>query len=270
MDFADESYVRLYVRDTKTWLRLGFAGQCCLMFLLRKLDRAGVLDGIEDLCADVSLITGVPDSIVEIGMPRLLERGVFELHGTSLVMPNFLDAQTAARTDRARQKDARDKRLAESRLLTIRDPRVTPRDGAVTECDQTSQPVTLQPDPSQSVTLYSSVPSFTKPSCTELSSGTRAGSWWKYPDGWRWTDETLVRARELGLAEENLREHVDYWTTHEFTRPVTNLEKELVRCLPAIRKRAETEQHKPRAGPKRSGSLQKAHGVDPYANMKED
>jgi hypothetical protein len=169
MNFADESYVRLYVRDTKTWLQLGFAGQCVLMFLLRKVDRAGVLDGIEDLCPDVALITGVPNHIVEIGLPRLLGRGVFELHGQCLVMPNFIAAQTAVRTDKARQKDARDKRLAESRLVTLRDSIVTPRDAGVTPRDET---VTRIETAQQPVTLYCTDPNQTKPSLTELKTDT--------------------------------------------------------------------------------------------------
>lgn len=161
MNFEDESYVRLYVRDTKTWLRLGFEGQCVLVFLLRKLDRAGVLDGIEDASPDVALITGVPLAIVHVGLPRLLERRVFEHHGDCLVMPNFIQAQTAIRTDKARQKDARDKRMAEARLVTIRESSVTPRDGADTQRDQT---VTANDTAQQPVTPILSVPSFTAPS----------------------------------------------------------------------------------------------------------
>lgn len=159
MNFEDESYVRLYVRDTKTWLRLGFEGQCVLMFLLRKVDRAGVLDGIEDLCADVALITGVPAELVVIGLPRLLEREVLEHHEDCLVIPNFIEAQTATRTDKARQKDSRDRRLAEARLVTIRDAAVTP-------CDQT---VTAQPVATEPVTPSIDL---TKPSLTEPNEDT--------------------------------------------------------------------------------------------------
>lgn len=158
MNFSDESYVRLYVRDTKTWLRLGFEGQCVLMFLLRKLDRAGVLDGMEELHQDVALVTGVPLSVVDVGLPRLLERGVFELRGGCLIMPNFIEAQTAIRTDKARQKDSRDRRLAEARLVTLRDGADTPRDKTVTPSPTAKQPLTL----------YSAVPSSAVPSRAAL------------------------------------------------------------------------------------------------------
>ncbi|MEY4548967.1 MAG: hypothetical protein RL685_5162 [Pseudomonadota bacterium] len=151
MQFEDEPYVRLYVRDTKTWLRLGFEGQCVLMFLLRKLDKAGVLDGMDDLDSDVALITGVPEAIVAIGMPRLLQWGVVQLVGNRLIMPNYIQAQNAIRTDKARQRDMREKRVAQARL-------VTPRDGSVTLRDEASREPTPDDGSSHDVTLY----------CTEL------------------------------------------------------------------------------------------------------
>lgn len=148
MNFEDEPYVRLYARDTKTWLRLGFEGQCVLMFLLRKLDKAGVLDGMDDLDSDVALITGIPEAIVASGMPRLLKWGVFQLVGNRLIMPNYIQAQSAIRTDKARQRDMREKRVAQARL-------VTPREPAVTERDESSREPTRDDAPSHGVTLYS-------------------------------------------------------------------------------------------------------------------
>lgn len=147
MDYTDESYVRLYVRDTKTWLRLGFEGQCVLTFVMRKMDKAGVLDGIDD-ASDVALLTGMPLGIVEVGLPRVLERGVFELHGDKLVMPNYIKGQTAVRNDNARQRDMRERRAAEARL-------VTPRDADVTRRDKISRDTTDGHAPSRNVTLYS-------------------------------------------------------------------------------------------------------------------
>ena len=36
VDFSDESYVRLYTRDTVSWLRLGWEAQALLCLLLRQ------------------------------------------------------------------------------------------------------------------------------------------------------------------------------------------------------------------------------------------
>lgn len=124
MDFTDEHYVRLYTRDTKTWLRLGFEGQAILALLLRKLDKAGVLDDVDSPVEDVALVIGAPVEFVAVGLPRLLETGVFEHRSRCLVMPRYLDAQSATRSDAARARDHRRKRrdtaLAASRGVTER------------------------------------------------------------------------------------------------------------------------------------------------------
>lgn len=151
MDFQDESYVRLYTRDTKTWLRLGFEGQCVLTFLIRKLDRSGVLDGIEEPAADVALVTGVPLAVVEVGLARLLERGVLELQGDRLVMPNYVEAQNCRQTDRVRKLESRAKRAAGI-------------GHEVTFCDPESPAVTNGHPPSPTVTPSLAQPILTKPS----------------------------------------------------------------------------------------------------------
>ena len=160
MNFEDETYVRLYVRDTKTWLRLGFEGQCVLMFLLRKLDKAGVLDGMDEPESDVALVTGVPLGIVTVGLERLLRWEVFQLFGNRLVMPNYLKAQNAIRNDKARQRDMREKRLAQSRLVTLRDSGVTPR-------DESSREPTPDDAASHGVTLHSADLLSTELPCAE-------------------------------------------------------------------------------------------------------
>ena len=53
MNFEDEHYVRIYTKDTKTWLRWGWEGQTVFMHLMRRLDKAGVLEDIEDPVPDV-------------------------------------------------------------------------------------------------------------------------------------------------------------------------------------------------------------------------
>ncbi len=241
MDFSDESYVRLYVRDTKTWLRLGFEGQCVLMFLLRKLDRAGVLDGMDEPESDVALVTGVWLDIVRVGLARLLEFKVFEHVGNRLIMPNYIAAQTAIRSDRARQRDSREKRSAEARA-------VTPR-------DEMSHAVTGGHAPSHPVTLYCALPNCTDPSFALLDPEASAeprvihngggARWSSFPKGWRWSDETTAAAAMVGVTPAQLQEHVDYWTLRDFSGGgVNDLDGELRRSLGTIRERGETARAK--------------------------
>lgn len=110
MNFEDEPYVRIYIRDTKTWLKLGFEGQTVLMHLMRKLDRAGVLDDVTDPAEDVALVIRAPVDFVRIGLPRCLETGTLELRGNRLICPRYVEGQTAIKTDRLRSKELRKRR----------------------------------------------------------------------------------------------------------------------------------------------------------------
>lgn len=138
MNFEDEHYVRIYTRDTKTWKRWGWEAQTVFMHVMRKLDKAGVLDDIDDPVPDVALMTGLPESVVEVGLPKILKSGTLEINGTALVAPKYIEAQTAAKSDAQRQRERREKRRAEAR-------RVTKRDGSVTEGHELSRAVTARP-----------------------------------------------------------------------------------------------------------------------------
>lgn len=108
MRFEDERYVRLYTRDTTTWLMLRWEGQTVFALLMRKLDRTGVFDlgGSAPIDA-VSAVLQVPEDIVRIGLERLLARGVIEHREDCLICPKFIEAQEASMTPNARAKESR-------------------------------------------------------------------------------------------------------------------------------------------------------------------
>lgn len=151
MDWSNECYVRLYSRDTKTWKKLGWEGQAVLSLIMRKLDRAGLMDDVRD--ADdvaVMLANGMPTEIVEVGLSRLLREQVFMITEKGLLMPNFIEAQEAKKSDPQRQREARERKRALSRFVTdvngIRSSETenrSPESQPVTACHSLSQPVTL-------------------------------------------------------------------------------------------------------------------------------
>lgn len=108
MDWSNERYVRLYVRDTLTWQRLGFEGQAVFCLLLRKVDRVGALaiDDIEPWEA-VALHINAPEDFARVAMERLLRLKVVEHVGQQLLVPNFLEAQEASMSPTMRQKEHR-------------------------------------------------------------------------------------------------------------------------------------------------------------------
>jgi hypothetical protein len=154
MDWSNESYVRVYTRDTTTWRRLGWDGQNVLMHVIRKADRSGVLD-----CEDIEpwevvmLHCGAPEEAAKRGVEACLRLGVIVHTGRALVLPNFEAAQTATKSDKLRAKESRESRrqkelsasqnvTAASRDATPDSHDVTPPSPPVTSGHAESQPVT--------------------------------------------------------------------------------------------------------------------------------
>jgi len=177
MRFEDEQYVRLYKRDTTTWLMLNWQGRCILPLVLRKVDRAGILDLGEDGYEALAAHIQVPLEVVEAGMTSILARKILMLREDGvLVWPRFIEAQEAKQSDKARQKAARDKArdvaAANQRGVTVRN--APSRD--VTDCTPDEQNVTAGHTASQPVTLSCDQPSNEQPSARDELSQPTSGS----------------------------------------------------------------------------------------------
>jgi hypothetical protein len=164
MRWEDERYVRLYTRDTTNWVIAPWQGRVVLPLVTRKLDRAGMLDLGEDGMEGLAAIVQIPVEIVEAGMAFWLRKRTFELHGSVLVMPNYLDAQECASSDRKRAREHRERaKLSLVGQVTNGDAAITNRDAAVTNGDDSSHAVTARHTPSHGVTPYRAVPCRTVP-----------------------------------------------------------------------------------------------------------
>ncbi len=139
MDWSNERYVRVYTRDTVTWQLLSWQAQGLLLCLLRKVDRAGVLDiGAHAPERAVAAVTGWPLEVVEAALPELLKAGPVEVSNGALVYPNYIAANEAKQSDAQRSRESRARRRDRARsqergdIDTERDertcPPVTPRD----------------------------------------------------------------------------------------------------------------------------------------------
>ncbi len=130
MDFSNESYVRIYTRDTTTWLRLGWDGQGVLTQILRKLDMSGVLDIADMEPWEAAVVhCRAPEAAARAGMEACLSLGVLEHNGTCLVAPKFREAQEATKSDKLRQRESRERRqldaLKKSQEVTKDNTRVS-------------------------------------------------------------------------------------------------------------------------------------------------
>lgn len=115
MNWGDERYVRLYTRDTLTWRGWTWEGRALLALLLRKVDRAGVLDtGNMRKAQALALMLEVPVEVAEVALAQWLESGTIIQTETALTLPTFIEAQEAPQSDRVRQQESREKRRAAS------------------------------------------------------------------------------------------------------------------------------------------------------------
>lgn len=114
MRWEDERYVRLYTRDTPEFLALSWTARGLFALILRKVDRAGILEVGKLGLRGVAVAIGGPWVDVEGPLRELLEDGCVMLDeaGTAVMVPNFLIAQEAVQTDAARKRASREKARA--------------------------------------------------------------------------------------------------------------------------------------------------------------
>lgn len=204
MDWQEEKYVRVYVRDTAEWRALCWQAKAVWPLLLRQCNRAGVV-AIRHTEKRVRLLAGLIDMPLEVtepGIADLLDDGCVVECEVGYLVPNFIEAQEAKASDAKRARDSRERKrdLAAAGALLRPAPnpakfqkKVAPTGGMsrfVTNPPETppkqpeSAPLkngendTLRDAPSrfvtnghtgeQNVTLYCAVPSF--------SDGARASS----------------------------------------------------------------------------------------------
>lgn len=112
MDFANERYVRFYVRETTTFRLMSFEGQALMPHVLRLVDRAGVLElgGVTPVEALSLALPRWPADVLEKGLAELVRRGVIQHNGDALVWPKYIEAQEHRQSDAQRQRDSRERR----------------------------------------------------------------------------------------------------------------------------------------------------------------
>lgn len=168
MDWANERYVRVYVRDTDDWLVMSWEARALWLFIMRKVDRSGVLETKRG-AVGVAAITGMPVKRVEAALAELLEDGCLRDHPSGYVARNFIEAQETAQSDQQRKRESRARRR-EGSDVTNRDQSGTNRDG-----DGTFRPASGTDGHARSQTVTDShsepsraEPSLAKPSQTEI------------------------------------------------------------------------------------------------------
>lgn len=146
MDWSNETWVKLYRRDTADWMLLSWRARGLFCLILRVVNRLGVLDlGRTGPRAVAALVHAGGDAAeIVAALDELLADGCVTLDGSILTVTNFVAAQEATASQALRAKMHR-----ERVSVTKRDAPVTKRDDAVTKSDGT---VTRRHAPSRAVT----------------------------------------------------------------------------------------------------------------------
>ncbi len=182
MDWENERYVRSYTRETVDDIALSWEARALWDRLLLRFDRAGVLEIGRHGWKGLAGLVRMPPSVVERAGFELLEDGRVEVRGTSLIAPNFIDAQEAKQSDKLRQRESRARRRDQARAKNLgffpADPNVTKRDdkshGVSTKRDVPSQNVTTSHTRSHGVTPSLAVPSLASKSTSPTSGPSKA------------------------------------------------------------------------------------------------
>ena len=170
MRWEDERYVRVYTRDTPEWCLLSWEARALFLLLLRAVDRAGILSSLgKSSTRSLAAMLRLPLEVVERALPELLTDGCCRMSpdGAAIVVPNFVRAQEAHASDKARAKAARERARAKAAGETPPEDSPSPSRG-VTDPSQ-SAPVLSRgvTDPSREL----GVPSLcADPCCAQLSS----------------------------------------------------------------------------------------------------
>ena len=117
MNWGEERYVRVYLRDTPAWCALSFHAQSLLVLLHRKVDRDGRLQlgrlGRRGVAVSLHQVA-LWDSVLAPAVADLEADGHIRVEGegdgTALVIPDFRAAQEATATGAARVRKHRERK----------------------------------------------------------------------------------------------------------------------------------------------------------------
>ena len=110
MRWEDERYVRFYTRNTPEWLSLSWVARGLLGLIMREVDRAGILKVGKTGLRGIAVILHAAWEDVEAPLAELMADGCvsFNEKEGQLCLPNFLEAQEAKHSDRARKQKERE------------------------------------------------------------------------------------------------------------------------------------------------------------------
>lgn len=148
MDWSDESYVKLYTRDTVTWRSWPWQARCVFPLLMKKLDGAGLMPtGRLDAARAVAVMIEVPIEVVTPALEAMLADGTVEQVASGLLVPKFLEAQEARKNDRLRSAEYRSRSRDIAKGARLLEGPVTPHHTESLDVTERHPPAPPRPAP---------------------------------------------------------------------------------------------------------------------------
>ena len=123
MNWAEEKFVKVFTRDTPTWLAWPWQARALAPLLMRKLEGDGRLAvGRLELARAVALTVGLPVEVVETGLAAMLDDGTLEAREDGLWWPKYEEAQESRKSDALNSRDYRARQRRESSRPTRQTP----------------------------------------------------------------------------------------------------------------------------------------------------
>jgi hypothetical protein len=117
MNWPDEHYVKFYTRDTLTWHTWRWETRATFALLLRKVDGAGIIEsGTMPAPQALAIQLGLPIEVTSVAVEQLLADGTCVQVRGGLLIPHFLEAQEAKRSEAIKKREQRDFERSRRRL----------------------------------------------------------------------------------------------------------------------------------------------------------
>lgn len=113
LDYANERFVRAYVRDTEEFLALSWQAQSLYWAIRRKCDRSGLLQTRKG-AVGVALILHWPREVVVEHLPELVAEGFVQDDARGFLLPEFIPSEETKPSDAQRQRESRARRQGKS------------------------------------------------------------------------------------------------------------------------------------------------------------
>jgi hypothetical protein len=153
VNWSDEHYVKLYTRETLTWRCWGWQARTLFLHMLKRCDGTGLIESGNMTPAEALTVQlELPAEVVTFGLDQLVASGTVELIPRAVLLPKFIEAQEARKSEAQKKRDHRERernRRRAGQVVEVATPHVPTTSPDVTSGHQNgpSVPSPAQPSP---------------------------------------------------------------------------------------------------------------------------